>query len=70
MLEWLRSFLNELQVPQHPTLVHEGNEAAIKLAQGLSFSATSRHIVVFVKLFKISWFVFNMSLLVLSWRTG
>ena len=46
MLEWLRSFLNELQVPQHPTLVHEDNEAAIKLAQGLSFSATSRHIVV------------------------
>ncbi len=46
MLEWLRSFLNELQVPQHPTIVHEDNEAAINLAQGLSFSATSRHIVV------------------------
>jgi hypothetical protein len=45
-IEWLRSFLNELSIPQRPTIVYEDNDAALKLAQGLSFTATSRHVVV------------------------
>jgi hypothetical protein len=45
-LEWLHSFLAEILIPQRPTIVHEDNDAAMKIAQGLSFNATSLHIVV------------------------
>ena len=44
-IEWLRSFLTEIFIPQRPTIVYEDNDAALKLAQGLSFNANSRHVV-------------------------
>ncbi len=45
-IEWLRSFLTEIFIPHRPTIVYENNDAALKLAQGLSFTANSRHVVV------------------------
>jgi hypothetical protein len=57
-IEWLRSFLTELHIPQRPTIVYEDNDAALKLAQGLPFTAIvgmwSFVIPVFARVFMIS----------------
>ena len=45
-IEWLRSFLAELHIPQRPTIVHDDNDVAIKIGRGSSYNATSRHVFV------------------------